>query len=239
MLNQCTFIGNLGADPEVRSFTNGGRVLQAGTLSPFALVGEVRKFFQGPVALSGAIATGDAVLAAQAMGADRRRGPPREGPALLQGLVLCGRCGTRMTVQYRGHTQGTVTPRLRLPERGHQACSVHLPARARRRHRPRHCRSAGPHPGRARLHPQGKRPLCLRPMRGPDHKRPGLPRAGMPEPNPRVQGMQRARAAPWRWPTCAATTAPPDSSASRSRSPTPARTPGPSSSSAASTAAPY
>jgi len=42
----------------------------AGTLSPFALVGEVRKFFQGPIALSGAIATGDAILAAQAMGAD-------------------------------------------------------------------------------------------------------------------------------------------------------------------------
>src|SRR5471032_2599209 len=42
----------------------------AGTLSPFALVGEVRKFFSGPVALSGAIATGDAILAAQAMGAD-------------------------------------------------------------------------------------------------------------------------------------------------------------------------
>jgi nitronate monooxygenase len=42
----------------------------AGTLSPFALVGEVRKFFNGPVALSGAIASGDAILAAQAMGAD-------------------------------------------------------------------------------------------------------------------------------------------------------------------------
>jgi nitronate monooxygenase len=42
----------------------------AGGLSPFALVGEVRKFFQGPVALSGAIATGSAILAAQATGAD-------------------------------------------------------------------------------------------------------------------------------------------------------------------------
>jgi nitronate monooxygenase len=42
----------------------------AGTLSPFALVGEVRKFFDGPIALSGSIATGDAILAAQAMGAD-------------------------------------------------------------------------------------------------------------------------------------------------------------------------
>ena len=42
----------------------------AGTISPFALVGEIRAWFDGPVALSGAIATGDAVLAAQAMGAD-------------------------------------------------------------------------------------------------------------------------------------------------------------------------
>jgi nitronate monooxygenase len=42
----------------------------AGALSPFALVGEVRRFFDGPIALSGAIATGDGILAAQAMGAD-------------------------------------------------------------------------------------------------------------------------------------------------------------------------
>ncbi len=42
----------------------------AGTLSPFALVQEVRAWFDGPLALSGAIATGDAILAAQAMGAD-------------------------------------------------------------------------------------------------------------------------------------------------------------------------
>jgi nitronate monooxygenase len=42
----------------------------AGTLSPFALVGEVRRFFDGPVVLSGAIASGGAILAAQAAGAD-------------------------------------------------------------------------------------------------------------------------------------------------------------------------
>lgn len=42
----------------------------AGSLSAFALVGEVRKFYSGTIALSGAIATGDAILAAQAMGAD-------------------------------------------------------------------------------------------------------------------------------------------------------------------------
>jgi nitronate monooxygenase len=42
----------------------------AGRLSPFALVQEIREWFSGPLALSGAIANGRAVLAAQAMGAD-------------------------------------------------------------------------------------------------------------------------------------------------------------------------
>jgi nitronate monooxygenase len=42
----------------------------AGALSPFALVGEVRKFYSGTIVLSGSIASGDAILAAQAMGAD-------------------------------------------------------------------------------------------------------------------------------------------------------------------------
>jgi nitronate monooxygenase len=42
----------------------------AGALSPFALIQEIREFFDGPLLLSGAIANGGAVLAAQAMGAD-------------------------------------------------------------------------------------------------------------------------------------------------------------------------
>jgi nitronate monooxygenase len=42
----------------------------AGTLSPFALIQEIRQWFDGPVALSGSIANGAAILAAQAMGAD-------------------------------------------------------------------------------------------------------------------------------------------------------------------------
>ena len=42
----------------------------AGSQSPFALVREIREWFGGPLLLSGSIATGDAVLAAQAMGAD-------------------------------------------------------------------------------------------------------------------------------------------------------------------------
>ena len=42
-------------------------------------------------------------------GQDRRRSPPREGPALLQGLVMCGKCGLRMTVRYH-QSRGTVVP---------------------------------------------------------------------------------------------------------------------------------
>lgn len=42
----------------------------AGVLSPFALVAELRKFWSGPIALSGSIANGRSILAAQALGAD-------------------------------------------------------------------------------------------------------------------------------------------------------------------------
>lgn len=46
---------------------------------------------------------------AQAHGTERRKSPPREGPALLQGLIVCGVCGYRMTVRY--HTRkGTPSP---------------------------------------------------------------------------------------------------------------------------------
>src|SRR5262249_50307553 len=41
---------------------------------------------------------------AAAHGRDRAAGPPREGPALLQGIIICGRCGNRMTVRY--HARG-------------------------------------------------------------------------------------------------------------------------------------
>jgi DNA invertase Pin-like site-specific DNA recombinase len=44
-----------------------------------------------------------------AHGHDRRQSPPREGPALLQGLVMCGVCGDRMTVRYHSR-QGQQTP---------------------------------------------------------------------------------------------------------------------------------
>src|SRR5439155_13359155 len=43
---------------------------------------------------------------AAAHGSDRRASPPREGPALLQGLVVCGACGRRMTVRYHARRGG-------------------------------------------------------------------------------------------------------------------------------------
>ncbi len=57
-----------GADGLIAVCTGAGG--HAGTLSPFALIQEIREFFDGPLALSGAIANGGAVAAAQAMGAD-------------------------------------------------------------------------------------------------------------------------------------------------------------------------
>lgn len=57
-----------GADGLIAVATGAGG--HAGRLSPFALVGEIREWFDGPLILSGAIATGRSILAAQAMGAD-------------------------------------------------------------------------------------------------------------------------------------------------------------------------
>ncbi|RJG46684.1 nitronate monooxygenase family protein [Mesorhizobium sp. DCY119] len=57
-----------GADGLIAVATGAGG--HAGTLSPFALIQEIRQWFNGPLLLAGAIANGGAVLAAQAMGAD-------------------------------------------------------------------------------------------------------------------------------------------------------------------------
>jgi len=47
---------------------------------------------------------------AAARGEDRKAGPAREGPALLQGLVVCGKCGRRMSVRYHRRCEGTLVP---------------------------------------------------------------------------------------------------------------------------------
>ncbi len=57
-----------GADGVIAVASGAGG--HAGTLSPFALIQEIREWFDGLLLLGGSIATGDAILAAQAMGAD-------------------------------------------------------------------------------------------------------------------------------------------------------------------------
>ncbi|MBB3562264.1 nitronate monooxygenase [Rhizobium sp. BK512] len=69
-------INNRHANSAIRKGADGliavaaGAGGHAGTLSPFALVQEIRAWFDGPLLLAGSIATGGAILAAQAMGAD-------------------------------------------------------------------------------------------------------------------------------------------------------------------------
>jgi nitronate monooxygenase len=69
-------INNRHANSAIRKGANGliavatGAGGHAGRLSPFALIQEIREWFDGPLLLSGAIANGGAILAAQAMGAD-------------------------------------------------------------------------------------------------------------------------------------------------------------------------
>ena len=69
---------------------------------------------------------------ARAHGQDRRCSPPREGPALLQGLAVCGVCGERMTTQYHVRNDGTRIPRyvcqLRRIHRGEPCCQT-IPGR--------------------------------------------------------------------------------------------------------------
>lgn len=55
---------------------------------------------------------------AAARGEERRAGPAREGPALLQGLVVCGKCGKRMTVNYHRRCNGELVPNYHCSREG-------------------------------------------------------------------------------------------------------------------------
>jgi DNA invertase Pin-like site-specific DNA recombinase len=64
---------------------------------------------------------------AAAHGRDRTTGPPREGPALLQGIIICGTCGQRMTVRYhqrRGRELPTYVCQRDGIEHGHRICQA-------------------------------------------------------------------------------------------------------------------
>src|ERR1700681_260009 len=68
----------------------------------------------------------------QAYGADRRQSPPREGPALLQGLLICGCCGKRMTVRYHSR-RGQLIPDYVCQREGiehGEAICQHIPGAA-------------------------------------------------------------------------------------------------------------
>jgi len=56
--------------------------------------------------------------AAKAIGFERSQGPPREGPALLQGRVACGLCGSRMQIRYNTLRSGQLVPNYVCPGRG-------------------------------------------------------------------------------------------------------------------------
>jgi DNA invertase Pin-like site-specific DNA recombinase len=64
---------------------------------------------------------------AAAHGPDRAAGPAREGPALLQGIIICGRCGNRMTLRYhtrRGQQTPTYVCQRDGIAHGHPPCTV-------------------------------------------------------------------------------------------------------------------
>src|SRR5271165_4182690 len=70
-----------------------------------------------------------ATLAANAAahGPDRAAGPASEGPALLQGIIICGRCGTRMTIRYhtrRGQQTPTYVCQRDGIANGHPPCTI-------------------------------------------------------------------------------------------------------------------
>ena len=136
---------------------------------------------------------------AAAHGRDRAAGPPREGPALLQGIIICGRCGGRMTIRY--HARGGKDLPTYLCQRDgieqrppdlHRHPRPH-PRRARRPAAHRH-----PHPAGRRGRPPGLRRTpatsrrSRRAARRPRRARP-LPRRPGPPPLPRRRPRQPAR----------------------------------------------
>ena len=126
---------------------------------------------------------------AAAHGRDRAAGPPREGPALLQGIIICGRCGLRMTVRYHARG-GPGTAHLHLPPRRHRKRAQRLHPDSRAHPRPAHRRPAHRHP-----HPAGHR------SRPPGLRR--TPAASRPKPTRCAPPTSSAPATTPTWPAAA------------------------------------
>ncbi|MDN5769255.1 MAG: recombinase family protein, partial [Humibacillus sp.] len=132
-------------------------------------------------------------------GQDRRAGPPREGPALLQGMVVCGRCGKRMTVGYHTRCDGTPVPDYACQrEHRHRHPAVPVDVRIRDRRRGRRAGARHAHPAGHADRPRGQR-RTHRPgrRRRPDPRRQRrtrrLHRRRRPPPPPRRRPRQPAR----------------------------------------------
>ena len=115
---------------------------------------------------------------AQAHGVDRRKSPPREGPALLQGLVICGVCGRRMTVRL-SLSQRPAGAAVCLPARGDRYRDPQMPGDPRRGDRSSHRRVA-PRDGLASDHRGGLAGSCRTRCTHPRSRWPAAPtgRAG-------------------------------------------------------------
>ena len=124
-----------------------------------------------------------AVLSANAAsrGEDRAAGPAREGSALLQGVVICGRCGRRMTVGYHTLADRTRVPAYHCQRAGIRnalpACQAITGAGARRRDIRADLRL--PHPARSGSRPDRHRRTGRRRPQG--RHGPRRPRAAHPE----------------------------------------------------------
>jgi len=109
----------------------------AGTKSPFALIQEIRQWFDGPVALSGSIASGGAILAAQAMGADFAyigsafiaTEEARAAEAYKQAIVDCNSDDVVYSNLFTGVHGNYLAPSIRAAGSTPRICQNRTPAR--------------------------------------------------------------------------------------------------------------
>ena len=132
---------------------------------------------------------------AQAHGTERAAGPAREGPALLQGLAICGRCGRRMTIRYH-QRRGNEVPDYQCMGECIQDARTALPGRPRARRRPHDQPAAAPDRHAARAGGRAHRPSRTRSPRrrsrpAPRNSRPARPPTRRARPPPLPLGRPR------------------------------------------------
>ena len=130
---------------------------------------------------------------AQALGTDRAAGPAREGPALLQGLAICGRCGRRLSIRYH-QRRDTLVPDYQCVDENIQRHAATLPHDPRSHHRPRDQPTAARHRHAARARGRAHRPSRTRSPRQRGRPAPPLTRRTRPPARrPRPPPLPRSR----------------------------------------------